>query len=115
MDRPPTFLPRPAAGGGGPGLFQPGAPQQQTEQQGLQELAHGGTGGPPSPFDRPATNLPPPPPGRRLPQLPPGGAAFMPRTNPLYGSGSPANRTPEGAAAAPAPKRFDLENAGEAA
>lgn len=108
MDRPPTFLPRPAGGGGNVPTFVPGPPQ------GSGELTADGSAGrlspsqPTSPFESMRGKLPPPP-GMA--------AAFaVPRTNPLYaGSGrrSPT-RTPKGGAMAAALKRMDLENAGAA-
>lgn len=113
--RPPQFLPRPAApgGGAGPGLFKPAAPAQHQEQQPArpasqeQQLQGDGSGlpSPLSPFESgPAAG------GRGKLPPPPGGFG-MPHTNPLYGGASPT-RTPEGGPPVPGSKRFDLENAG---
>lgn len=115
--RPPPFLPRPAAaGGGGPGLFKPAAPQQQEPAQpGSQEQHLQGDGSglvsPHSPFESSSA-----PAGGRGKLPPPPALGFgLPHTNPLYGggSGSPTS-TPEALRPPPVPgtKRFDLENAG---
>lgn len=117
--RPPPFLPRPAApGGGGPGLFKPGAPQQQEAGQasrpGSQEQHLQGDGSglvsPQSPFESSV-----PAAGRGKLPPPPALGFGLPHTNPLFGGGSGSpTRTPDALRPPPVPgtKRFDLENAG---
>ena len=119
--RPPPFLPRPAApgGGAGHGLFKPGAPQQQVPQQpaqpGSQEQHLQGDGSglvsPQSPFESSA-----PAAGRGKLPPPPALGFGLPHTNPLYGGSSSPTNTPEALRPPPVPgsKRFDLENAGRA-